>query len=119
MFEFDEIGELAWVPLALLAATVAWRSRSVLLAGFGESGRLALGDGRAGLPGWVASRAGSVFQWVQGARQGSGNRSFDAYRSEAFRRLEDERREFRVFLGRLRQARDQSEFDAFMAERAR
>src|SRR5499433_4596703 len=47
----------------------------------------------------------------------SGNRAFDEYRSETLRRLEDEQREFREFLQRLRMAKDKSEFDQFMAER--
>jgi hypothetical protein len=33
------------------------------------------------------------------------------------RRLEDEQREFRDFLARLRAAKDKTEFDQFMAER--
>ena len=47
----------------------------------------------------------------------SGNRAFDEYRTETLRRLEDEQREFRDFLGRLRMAKDKAEFDQFMAER--
>jgi erythromycin esterase-like protein len=47
----------------------------------------------------------------------SGNRAFDDYRSETLKRLEEEQREFKDFLGRLRFARDRAEFDQFMAER--
>lgn len=47
----------------------------------------------------------------------SGNRAFDDYRMETLRRLEDEQREFRDFLERLRLAKDKQEFDQFMAER--
>jgi hypothetical protein len=47
----------------------------------------------------------------------SGNRAFDEYRSETLNRLEEEQREFREFLQRLRMAKDKSEFDQFMAER--
>jgi hypothetical protein len=47
----------------------------------------------------------------------SGNRAFDEYRTETLRRLEDEQREFRDFLERLRFAKDKTEFDQFMAER--
>ena len=47
----------------------------------------------------------------------SGNRAFDDYRAETLRRLEEEQREFREFLERLRFAKDKTEFDAFMAER--
>ncbi len=47
----------------------------------------------------------------------SGNRAFDEYRNETLRRLEEEQKEFRDFLDRLRFAKDKTEFDAFMAER--
>jgi hypothetical protein len=47
----------------------------------------------------------------------SGNRAFDEYRSETLQRLEEEQREFREFLQRLRMAKDKSEFDQFMTER--
>jgi len=47
----------------------------------------------------------------------SGNHAFDDYRSETLRRLEDEQREFKDFLERLRFAKDRAEFDQFMADR--
>jgi hypothetical protein len=47
----------------------------------------------------------------------SGNHAFDEYRSETLKRLEDEQREFKEFLGRLRFAKDRAEFDQFMAAR--
>jgi hypothetical protein len=47
----------------------------------------------------------------------SGNRAFDDYRSETLKRLEEEQREFKEFLARLRFAKDRAEFDQFMAER--
>jgi hypothetical protein len=64
-------------------------------------------------------------QWRDGRGSGSsGNFAFDDYRTEVLRRLEDERRRldeeqkaFREFLLRLRRAKDQEEFDRFMAER--
>jgi hypothetical protein len=46
----------------------------------------------------------------------SGNRAFDDYRMETLRRLEEEQREFKEFLTRLRHAKDKEEFDAFMAQ---
>ncbi len=64
-------------------------------------------------------------QWREGRVGGSsGNYAFDDYRAEVLRRLEDERRRlddeqkaFREFVLRLRRAKDQEEFDRFMAER--
>jgi Protein of unknown function (DUF2852) len=47
----------------------------------------------------------------------SGNRAFDEYRAETLRRLEDEQREFKEFLGRLRVAKDRAELDQFLSQR--
>ena len=52
-----------------------------------------------------------------GGPPSSGNRAFDDYRAETLRRLEEEQREFRDFLERLRMAKDKAEFDQFMADR--
>jgi hypothetical protein len=51
------------------------------------------------------------------APSSSGNHAFDEYRAETLRRLEEEQREFRDFLERLRFAKDKAEFDQFMADR--
>jgi hypothetical protein len=47
----------------------------------------------------------------------SGNHAFDEYRADTLRRLEEEQREFRDFLERLRFAKDKAEFDQFMSDR--
>jgi hypothetical protein len=52
-----------------------------------------------------------------GSPPSSGNRAFDDYRTETLRRLEDEQREFKEFLERLRFAKDRDEFDQFMDQR--
>lgn len=49
----------------------------------------------------------------------SGNAAFDAYKAETLRRLMDEQAAFEAFLQRLREAKDKSEFDSFMEDRAR
>lgn len=58
------------------------------------------------------------------ARSDSGNVAFDEYRhrelqrlEEERRRLDEERRDFETFVRNLRRAKDQEEFDRFMAER--
>lgn len=53
------------------------------------------------------------------AQQSSGNTSFDAYREETLKRLEEESRDFDAFLTRLREARDSSEFEQFMDDRVK
>jgi hypothetical protein len=47
----------------------------------------------------------------------SENRAFDEYRADTLRRLEDEQREFKEFLQRLRVAKDRAELDQFLSER--
>jgi hypothetical protein len=64
----------------------------------------------------VRGGAGHAGDWW-GRPQTSGNRAFDDYRSETLQRLEEEQREFKEFLERLRFAKDRAEFDQFMAER--
>jgi hypothetical protein len=57
-------------------------------------------------------------------QRGSGNLAFDDYRAAVLNRLEEERRKlddeqraFNDFVLRLRRAKDQDEFDRFMADR--
>ncbi len=73
----------------------------------GENGSCARQDGSGG----EAAATGGVNP------PSSGNRAFDDYRTETLKRLEDEQREFKEFLERLRFAKDRSEFDQFMNER--
>ncbi len=49
----------------------------------------------------------------------TGNTAFDSYREETLKRLEEERAAFTSFLDQLRAAKDQAEFDQFMASRAK
>lgn len=65
----------------------------------------------------------SAGNWA-GSWGSTGNSAFDAYRDAELRRLEEERAEldrmrdeFDEFLGNLRRARDQEEFDRFKASR--
>jgi hypothetical protein len=106
---------------------VWWPVGFALLAFIIGSGRM--GCGRHSVERWenkmsrmqdklerVRARAGNG-SWGWGQPPSSGNRAFDEYRTETLRRLEDEQREFRDFLDRLRFAKDKTEFDQFMAER--
>lgn len=49
----------------------------------------------------------------------TGNSAFDSYKADTLRRLEEEQASFEAFLERLREAKDKSEFDQFMDERAK
>ena len=99
----------------VLAFCVWWPLGFATLAFAIGSGRM--GCGRRG-------RFGTWHNLERGwRRRGSGrmrmrrNRAFAEYRDQTLRRLEEEEREFRDFLDRLRMARDKAEFDQFMAER--
>jgi hypothetical protein len=49
----------------------------------------------------------------------TGNSAFDAYKQDTIKRLEDEQTAFQGFLQRLREAKDKTEFDTFMDDRAK
>jgi hypothetical protein len=109
----DDYGKPAWIGLLVVSFIVFWPLGLAVLAYLIWSGRMACsGSGR-----WQ-SRMRSAGRW-HGPQQSSGNRAFDEYREETLRRLEDEQREFKDFLERLRLAKDKAEFDQFMADRGR
>ena len=68
---------------------------------------------------WQQRSQGNPSGWWSARSTSSGNRAFDEYRADTLRRLEEEQREFKEFLDRLRHAKDKAEFDQFMAERRR
>jgi hypothetical protein len=112
--KLDELGKPAWIALMVLAFIVFWPLGLAILAFVIWSGRMGC---------W---KHGQAHRWQAGAGMGgagtwwqpsSGNRAFDEYRTETLKRLEEEQREFREFLDRLRLAKDKAEFDQFMAER--
>jgi hypothetical protein len=57
------------------------------------------------------------FKTKTGTASSTGNAAFDDYRASTLKRLEEEQAEFAEHLERLRAARDQEEFERFMAER--
>ena len=115
--KLDELGKPAWIALMILGFMVWWPVGLATLAFIIGSGRMSCWKG-GGMSRWHdgASRVHQSGTWWQPSRS-SGNRAFDDYRAETLRRLEDEQREFKDFLERLRFAKDKTEFDAFMAER--
>ena len=120
--KLDELGKPAWIALMILGFWVFWPLGFAILAFSLGSGRMGCWRGREmsrwqhSMGRWQQS-AGSAGTWWQPPQRSSGNRAFDEYRTETIRRLEDEQREFRDFLERLRMAKDKSEFDQFMNER--
>lgn len=112
----DEFGRPAWVLATVAAFWLFWPLGVATLAYLAWTGRLAAAGSRMGIgPGqWFNLRSDE-----KRAGSPSGNKAFDDYRAETLRRLEEEQREFRDYLDRLRRARDKSEFDGFMSERRR
>jgi len=113
----DDLGKPAWIALTILGFVIWWPVGLATLAFIIGSGRMSCWKGGA-INRWHEGgghmhRGGT---WWQPTRS-SGNRAFDEYREETLRRLEEEQREFRDFLGRLRTAKDKAEFDQFMDER--
>jgi hypothetical protein len=126
--KLDELGRPAWIALMILGFMAWWPLGLAVLAFLIGSGRM--GCGRYGSH-WEhkmtrlqdkmdrvrekMDRVGGGTWWGQSPT--SGNRAFDEYKADTLQRLEEEQREFREFLARLRFAKDRAEFDQFMAER--
>ncbi len=116
--KLDELGKPAWIALIVLSFFAFWPLGLAILAYVIWSGRMGCWKGRE-MSRWQdkAARMTGGGTWWQPQPPSSGNRAFDEYRMETLRRLEEEQKEFRDFLERLRMAKDKSEFDQFMAER--
>ena len=125
MERLDDLPKPAWIALLVVSFIVFWPIGLALLIYLKWSGRM------------FCSRSGRYGQWHgydsrearRSAREewrawksrrwggSSGNVAFDEYREETLRKLDEEQREFRDFLDRLRAAKDRAEFDQFMTER--
>lgn len=116
----DDRGRKAWFIAMILGFIFVWPLGLALLAYMIWSNRMftrscAKSSADRGAP-WA--RHGH--HWGHGNPfRSSGNSAFDAYKAETIRRLQEEQDAFEAFLQRLRDAKDKSEFDSFMADRAR
>jgi len=101
----DERGKGAWIAVMVVGFIAFWPLGLAILAYMIWSKRMfnGLGNRRT-----CAHRH---------AFRPSGNSAFDAYKADTLRRLEDEQKQFKSFLQRLRDAKDKAEFDQFMNER--
>jgi hypothetical protein len=126
--KLDDIGLPAWIAAMILGFVIWWPLGLAVLAFLIWSGRM--GCHARGSHRWehkmqrmqermerMKSRMEGSQWW--GHSPSSGNRAFDEYKAETLRRLEEEQKEFRAFLERLRMAKDRAEFDQFMSERRR
>lgn len=121
--KLDELGRPAWIAAMVLGFVIWWPVGLATLAFLIWSGRMGCGHHYGHWEGkmermqrkmdWMRSRMGGGPSWGRP----SGNHAFDEYRTETLRRLEEEQKEFREFLDRLRFAKDKTEFDQFMSER--
>ena len=114
--KLDDFGNPAWIALTVVGFLVWWPLGLVVLGYLVGSGRLARWTG-CGAGRWHQQAQSNAGGWWSTRSTSSGNRAFDEYRAETLRRLEEEQREFKEFLDRLRHAKDKAEFDQFMAER--
>ncbi|MGG7646334.1 DUF2852 domain-containing protein [Rhodovulum sp. YNF3179] len=106
----DQRGKGAWIAAMVLGFIFFWPIGLALLAYMIWSKRMFNGCSTRAERGWKARRHGFT---------PTGNTAFDSYKAETLRRLEEEQKAFEEFLARLREAKDKSEFDQFMDERAR
>lgn len=126
-FRRPEWGRHGWRPakviLTILAFLIWWPIGLAVLAYMIGSGRMGCWNRHDGAH-WQQKfdrLQQTAERWCRGGRSyaSSGNRAFDEYRDETLHRLEEEQREFKEFLDRLRHAKDKAEFDQFMSERRR
>src|ERR1700704_1500124 len=110
MERLDDIPRPAWIALVVVSFIVFWPRYGRYGHWSGPDGRTAGREAREEFRTWRRRH-----RW--GRHDGSGNVAFDEYREETLRKLDEEQREFRDFLDRLRAARAPPEFDEFMNER--
>lgn len=103
----DARGKGAWIAAMVLGFIFFWPVGLALLAYMIWSKRMFSSSSRR------MSHSPSFAM-----RRPTGNAAFDAYKADTLRRLQEEQDSFESFLDRLRAAKDKSEFDAFMDERA-
>lgn len=127
----DDYGRPAWIGMMVISFILFWPLGLAILGFLLWSGRMGCGARTGGI--WSGERRRERFErkmermrekfeaWGGNGRDrgfpSTGNRAFDEYRNETLRRLEDEAKDFRSFLDRLRMAKDKAEFDQFMTER--
>ena len=104
--KLDEHGRPAWIAAMVGGFILFWPAGLAILGYMIWSGRM----------GCRSRRRAQARIWRGGS---TGNAAFDDYREATLRRLEEEQEAFTEFLDRLRRAKDQAEFDRFMAERRR
>jgi hypothetical protein len=114
----DDLPKPIWIGAAILGFALYWPVGLAILGYIIWSRKMGCGHNSRHAR-WNHEMRETAERWVgrRGGGRSSGNHAFDEYREETLRRLEEEQREFRDFLDRLRFAKDKAEFDEFLAER--
>gem|GEM_PF-92885 len=114
----DDRGRGAWIAAMVLSFVFVWPLGLAFLAYITVTNRWNK-DMFKRSSSFCGNRGHGYGQRMQHRSASSGNSTFDAYKSDTLRRLEEEQAAFESFLQRLRDAKDKSEFDTFMEDRAR
>jgi hypothetical protein len=104
------------IVVTIVALNVFWPAGFALAIVLGWRGGFAPGSGHSIDPSALSDAVKSLSP--EATQHRTGNASFDRYRSEMLGRLEEEQENFEDFLDRLRAAKDSTEFEQFMDDRA-
>jgi hypothetical protein len=115
--KLDDYGKPAWIGLMVVSFVVFWPLGLFILAYMIGSGRMGCWSRNGRWQEKMERMQEKARAWRSWEPPSSGNRAFDEYRADTMRRLEEEQREFKDFLDRLRHAKDKAEFDQFMNDR--
>jgi hypothetical protein len=104
MGTLNSVGKPVWLALMVIGFIYCWPVGLAILAYLSWTGRLGT---------WASIQPWMPKFW------GSGNAAFDEHRADVLQKLEAEQRDFAKFITDLKKAKDQSEFNQFMAKRKR
>jgi hypothetical protein len=116
--KLDNLGNPGWIALMVVSFVVWWPLGLIVLGYLLGTGRI-LNWADCGARVRRRHNQGNPGGWWDRQSAPGGNSAFNEYRAGTLRRLEEEQREFKEFLDRLRHAKDKAEFDEFMTNRGR
>jgi hypothetical protein len=108
------------IAVTVVALIQFWPAGVAIAVVLGWRGGFAPGSSGGFVPGIDPAELSEAVKNLspEATQRRSGNASFDRYRDEMLERLEHEQENFEDFLDRLRAAKDSTEFDQFMDDRA-
>jgi len=111
----DDIPRPIWIGMTILGFIFFWPIGLAMVGYSLWSGKMRCGP--ANQADWRNNDWRNKWRNRASFYGSTGNQAFDEYRDETLRKLEEDAREFRGFVERLRKAKDKEEFDRFMSER--